>query len=70
MIQSHHWVFDAVYIPAMTEFLTAETAVGAAELSGIDLLLYQGLDAFQHFIRPDHDNADVYAIAESLRQYY
>ncbi|MDN6321985.1 MAG: shikimate dehydrogenase, partial [Halomonas sp.] len=46
---AQHWVFDAVYIPAHTELLNAAHQVGAKTLSGVDLFVFQGVDAFRFF---------------------
>lgn len=43
------WVFDAVYIPAWTELLIAAERAGARLLFGVDLFVYQGVDAFAIF---------------------
>lgn len=48
-LRSHHWVFDAVYIPARTQLLKAAESCDAATLSGVELFVYQGIDAFRHF---------------------
>ena len=44
-----HWVFDAVYIPARTLLLKAARQAGAKTLSGVDLFVFQGIDAFRFF---------------------
>lgn len=44
-----HWVFDAVYIPAHTALLNAADQAGAKTLSGVDLFVFQGVDAFRFF---------------------
>lgn len=46
---AQHWVFDAVYIPARTMLLNAAHQVGAKTLSGVDLFVFQGVDAFRFF---------------------
>ncbi|MGQ7262988.1 shikimate dehydrogenase family protein [Vreelandella sp. V005] len=46
---AQHWVFDAVYIPAHTELLKAAQQAGAKTLSGVDLFVFQGVDAFRFF---------------------
>lgn len=46
---AQHWVFDAVYIPAHTELLNAAHQAGARTLSGVDLFVFQGVDAFRFF---------------------
>lgn len=46
---AQHWVFDAVYIPAHTELLNAASRANAKTLSGVDLFVFQGVDAFRFF---------------------
>lgn len=41
------WVFDAVYVPLDTDFLLMAAKQGSHVMSGFDLFLYQGLDAFR-----------------------
>ncbi|MBR9884062.1 MAG: shikimate dehydrogenase [Oceanospirillales bacterium] len=43
------WAFDAVYTPLDTEFLTEAHRHGLALMSGFDLFIYQGIDAFEIF---------------------
>jgi shikimate dehydrogenase len=43
------WAFDAVYTPLETEFLRDAAAAGLAVMSGWELFLFQGLDAFAIF---------------------
>ncbi|MFI0473213.1 shikimate dehydrogenase family protein [Halomonas sp. HMF6819] len=64
------WVFDAVYVPAHTEFLNAATQAGADVLSGVELFVFQGVDAFRFFTadRLSADSIDAHVI--SLRQHY
>ena len=40
------WVFDVVYTPAKTQFIKKAEKVGAKIISGIDLFIFQALDAF------------------------
>ncbi len=46
---SQRWAFDAVYTPENTAFLDQCRKRGINTLSGFQLFLYQGLDAFKHF---------------------
>ena len=46
---AQHWVFDAVYIPAHTELLMAAHRAKAKTRSGVDLFVFQGVDAFRFF---------------------
>jgi shikimate dehydrogenase len=60
------WAFDAVYTPVMTEFLQGAEGAGLTLITGFELFLYQGIEAFESFtgIRVDpavarrglHDN--------------
>ena len=49
LVQAHHWIFDAVYVPAVTEFISAAKQVDAAVVSGVSLFVFQGVDAFKLF---------------------
>lgn len=43
------WAFDAIYTPIDTPFLRHAKAAGAEILSGYELFLHQGIDAFRLF---------------------
>ncbi len=47
LIQKRHLVYDLVYNPPETKFLKAAKERGAKRLSGIGMLLYQGVIAFE-----------------------
>jgi len=47
LINAQQWCFDAVYTPLNTEFVKACQARGMTVISGFELFLYQGLDAFE-----------------------
>ncbi|GGO85896.1 shikimate dehydrogenase [Marinobacterium nitratireducens] len=49
LIGGQRWAFDAVYTPLDTEFLIRAHAQGLRIVSGFDLFIYQGLDAFEIF---------------------
>ncbi|GHB06057.1 shikimate dehydrogenase (NADP(+)) [Modicisalibacter luteus] len=49
LIESRHWIFDAVYVPAITEFITAARKARAQVMSGVSLFVFQGVDAFKFF---------------------
>ncbi|MGQ3353324.1 MAG: shikimate dehydrogenase family protein [Phreatobacter sp.] len=55
------WAFDAVYTPEWTEFLTRAREGCLDILSGYELFLFQGIDAFRIFTGHDVD-------AEALRR--
>ncbi|MEC9483196.1 MAG: shikimate dehydrogenase [Halomonas sp.] len=48
-IEARHWIFDAVYVPAITEFIAAARQAGAQVMSGVSLFVFQGVDAFKCF---------------------
>lgn len=49
LIGPQSWAFDAVYTPELTVFMDDVSAAGLAALSGYELFLHQGVDAFQIF---------------------
>lgn len=48
-IGGQRWAFDAVYTPVETEFLTVARARSLDIMSGYELFLFQGFDAFEIF---------------------
>ena len=46
-IQSHHIIFDAVYIPYETKLLKEAQEVGATVIHGTEMLLHQGMPQFE-----------------------
>ena len=48
-VKHQKWAFDAVYTPLETEFLAACRNAGVSIMTGFDLWLYQGVDAFNIF---------------------
>ncbi len=57
LLGSQSWVFDAVYTPVHTPFLEAARKAGLAVMSGYELFLHQGIDAFRFFTGEDVDPA-------------
>lgn len=55
LIGGQSWAFDAVYIPAETQFLKDARAAGIAAMSGFELFFFQGIDAFAVFTGLDLD---------------
>jgi quinate/shikimate dehydrogenase (NAD+) len=53
LITGQRWAFDAVYTPVDTPFMLAARAAGLSAMSGYELFLYQGIDAFRHFTGRD-----------------
>ncbi len=49
IMSGRRWAFDAVYTPVDTEFLRSARASGLETLSGYELFLHQGVDAFRLF---------------------
>jgi shikimate dehydrogenase len=48
-LPGRRWAFDAVYTPEWTAFLREARAAGAEVMTGFDLFLFQGIDAFRIF---------------------
>lgn len=49
VIGGQGWAFDAVYTPLRTEFIQQCDGAGLAVITGFELFLFQGLDAFRCF---------------------
>jgi shikimate dehydrogenase len=49
LVNKQQWAFDAVYTPLETEFISRCRHAGLHCLTGFDLWLFQGLDAFRIF---------------------
>ena len=49
MPNKKQWIFDVVYTPAKTNFINKGEQVGAKIISGIDLFIFQAIDAFLFF---------------------
>ncbi|WP_419307509.1 shikimate dehydrogenase family protein [Chromohalobacter israelensis] len=61
LIRADQWIFDAVYVPAVTEFIAAARAAGAQVVSGVSLFVFQGVDAFKFFC----EDADKRSLADA-----
>ncbi|MEH6648680.1 MAG: shikimate dehydrogenase [Motiliproteus sp.] len=59
VIRRQEWAFDAVYTPLITPFMEACQSADLEVVTGYDLWLFQGLDAFELFtgFNVDADNA-------------
>ena len=70
MPNKKQWIFDAVYTPAKTDFINKGEQVGAKIISGIDLFIFQAIDAFLYFT----ENKENYHIltnhVHKLRKHY
>ncbi|WP_111414976.1 shikimate dehydrogenase family protein [Billgrantia lactosivorans] len=70
LVAAHHWIFDAVYVPAVTEFVAAARAAGAAVMSGVGLFVFQGVDAFKRFCEDEAKRAAADEQAATLYAHY
>ncbi|MGR4070177.1 shikimate dehydrogenase family protein [Billgrantia sp. C5P2] len=70
LIVAHHWIFDAVYVPAITEFVAAAKAAGAEVMSGVGLFVFQGVDAFKRFCEDEAKRAAADEQAATLYAHY
>ena len=48
-IRDQRWLFDAIYSPIETELMTRAAEAKLARISGFDLFIGQGIDAFEIF---------------------
>lgn len=70
LVTAKHWIFDAVYVPAVTEFVAAAQVVGAAIMSGVSLFVFQGVDAFKLFCEDQDKRSAADAQAATLFAHY
>jgi len=70
MPNKKQWIFDAVYTPAKTNFIKKGEQVGAKIISGIDLFIFQAIDAFLYFTEKKENNHDLTNHIYKLRKYY
>ena len=70
MPSNDHWIFDAVYTPAKTTLLKKGEKAGAKIISGIDLFIFQALDAFLLFTPQRIDKNGISKHIQFLREYY
>jgi shikimate dehydrogenase len=70
MPNKKQWIFDAVYTPAKTNFINKGEQVGAKIISGIDLFIFQAIDAFLYFTENKENNHDLINHIHKLRKHY
>lgn len=64
------WLFDAVYVPARTELIQAAENLGLPVLTGVDLFVYQGLNAYRFFADSEQVDHVLDDNAQAIREYY
>lgn len=70
LIEARHWIFDAVYVPAVTEFIATARDVGAQVMSGVSLFVFQGVDAFKFFCEDEEKRKLADEQTDALFVYY
>lgn len=70
MPNKKQWIFDVVYTPAKTDFINKGEQVGAKIISGIDLFIFQAVDAFLYFTENKSNNHDLTNHIHKLRKHY
>ena len=69
MPNKKQWIFDAVYTPSKTNFINKGEQIGAKIISGIDLFIFQAIDAFLYFTEKKNDHNLTNHI-DKLRKHY
>ena len=69
-ITNRQWLYDVVYTPAKTIFLNKGELVGSKLISGIDLFIFQALDAFLLFSNNKFNQQDILKHVDNLRSHY
>lgn len=62
LMSGANWAFDAVYTPVDTQFLRDAAAEGLTVMSGYELFLHQGIDAFRIFTGHEVDPKELRAL--------
>ena len=70
MPNKKQWIFDVVYTPAKTDFINKGERVGAKIISGIDLFIFQAIDAFLYFTENKENNHNLTNYVYKLRKHY
>ena len=70
MPNKKQWIFDSVYTPGKTNFIKKGEQVGAKIISGIDLFIFQAIDAFLYFTENKENNHDFTNHIHKLRKHY
>ena len=70
MPNKKQWIFDVVYTPAKTDFINKGEQVGAKIISGIDLFIFQAIDAFLYFTENKENNHNLTNHIHKLRKHY
>jgi len=70
MPNKKQWIFDVVYTPAKTNFIKKGEQVGAKIISGIDLFIFQAIDAFLYFTENKENNHNLTNYVYKLRKHY
>ena len=66
----HHWIFDAVYTPAKTKLIKKGEEAGSKVISGIDLFVFQALNAFLLFTEKQISKDKLTHHIDFLRNHY
>ena len=69
-IKNSQWLYDVVYTPAKTTFLKKGELAGSKIISGIDLFIFQAIDAFLLFSNNRFDEQDILENIYNLRYHY
>ena len=66
----NQWVYDVIYTPAKTEFLKKAEINKSKLIFGIDLFIFQGIEAFILLTHQKKLRNKVYAKIEQIRAFY
>ena len=66
----NQWVYDVIYTPTKTEFLKKAGKNNSKLIYGIDLFIFQGIEAFILFTNREKLRNKIYKNVERIRSYY
>jgi len=66
----NQWVYDVVYTPAKTDFLRIAESKNSMIIYGVDLFIFQGIEAYILFTNQNKNRNIIYKKIKKIRTYY
>ncbi len=66
----NQWVYDVVYTPAKTDFLRIAESKNSMIIYGVDLFIFQGIEAYILFTNQNKNRNVIYKKIKKIRTYY
>ncbi len=70
LTSKNQWVYDVVYTPAKTDFLRTAERKNSMIIYGVDLFIFQGIEAYILFTNQNKNRNNIYKQINEIRTYY